>query len=90
MVDAAELPVAAVGEYYWYQIEGLHVVSVDGNGPNTPLGVVQSLMDTGANDVLVVRDDAGKVRLIPWIDNDVVVDVDLERRTMQVRWDPDY
>ena len=89
MIDPAELPDAGVGEYYWYQIEGLNVVSVDGSSLTTPLGVVQRLLDTGANDVLVVKDSAGKVRLIPWVEDDVVVDVDLGSRTIQVRWDPD-
>jgi 16S rRNA processing protein RimM len=57
------------------------------------LGVVDYLLDTGANDVLVVRATADSVddreRLIPWLEPDVIDRVDLDNQTITVRWHPD-
>lgn len=79
-----QLPVAAQGEYYWADLVGMSVVTIDGIG----LGKVDHLMETGANDVLVVKDD--RDRLIPFVLDDVVVGIDTENRTIKVDWDPDF
>ena len=52
------------------------------------LGRVDSLMETGANDVLVVKGD--RERLVPWIEGDVVTDVDLAAGAITVDWDPEF
>lgn len=79
-----QLPLPEEGEYYWADIEGLRVSTTEG----VQLGVVDHLMATGANDVLVVRGE--RERLIPFIPGQVVVDVDLENGTMRVDWDPEF
>jgi 16S rRNA processing protein RimM len=82
-------------EYYWRDLIGLRVI----NQQNVELGVVKSLMETGANDVLVVvseihtEDGAKKKtieRLIPWTMNNAIIAVDLEQKVIEVDWDPDY
>ncbi len=78
------LPVLAVGEYYWGELLGLVVETVDG----VILGPVHRLLETGANDVLVVR-GADRERLIPYIPA-VVRRVDKDGRRMVVDWDPDF
>lgn len=83
-VHRDRLPAAAKGEYYWADLIGMSVVTVDGIG----LGRVDHLMETGANDVLVVKND--KERLIPFVPDKVVIDVDTENRTIKVNWDPDF
>ncbi len=83
-VFRSRLPETAAGEYYWTDLVGLKVVTLDG----TELGVVKSLMETGANDVLVIRGE--RERLIPCLIGDVVVEVDLEHRLMRVDWDPEF
>jgi 16S rRNA processing protein RimM len=89
-VEAAQLPPLAAGEYYWHQLIGLQVVGRDGDRP-VVLGVVASLLETGAHDVLVVRGNDAAVdrreRLIPYT---AVLGVDLERGTLAVDWAPDY
>ncbi len=80
----SQLPEPAPGEYYWADLVGLQVVTLEG----AELGVVHSLMETGANDVLVVRGD--RERLIPFLAGDVVVEVDLSRQRMRVEWDPEF
>ena len=82
-VHRSQLPESSDG-YYWADLIGLNAVTKDG----VELGVVESLMETGANDVLVVKGD--RDRLIPWIENDVIVQVDLAGKILTVDWDPEF
>jgi 16S rRNA processing protein RimM len=52
------------------------------------LGTVDYLLETGANDVLVVRGE--RELLIPFVTGQVVTQVDLENRVLRVDWDPDF
>lgn len=72
------------GEYYWADLEGLRVVTLDG----VELGVVDHLFETGANDVVVVRGD--RERLVPFVRGDVIRKIDLQGGVMEVDWDPDF
>lgn len=83
-VRRAQLPPPEPGEYYWADLEGLRVVTLDG----VELGTVRLLFATGANDVIVVQGE--RERLLPFIKDQVVVEVDLERRLLKVDWDPDF
>jgi len=71
-------------------LEGLQVVNQSG----VSLGKVDHLMETGANDVLVVRPDTGsfddKERLIPYVEGEVVKEVNLETAVIVVSWETDY
>ncbi|MDH5648762.1 MAG: ribosome maturation factor RimM [Gammaproteobacteria bacterium] len=79
-----QLPPLVEGEYYWSQLTGLKVVTLDG----VDLGIVDHLIETGANDVLVVESPE-KSRMLPYIP-DVVKRVDLTQGVMEVDWDPDF
>jgi 16S rRNA processing protein RimM len=72
-------------EYYWRDLIGLRVV----NQQNVELGVVDRLFETGANDVLVVKDETQE-RLIPWTLGHAVLEVDIEQGVIQVDWDEDF
>ena len=89
-VDRARLPRLEAGEYYWNQLEGLEVINQSG----VSFGRVDHLMETGANDVLVVKPDTGsfddKERLIPYVQGEVVKEVDLEAAKIVVLWETDY
>ncbi|WP_457674965.1 ribosome maturation factor RimM [Thiolapillus sp.] len=74
----------AEDEFYWTDLEGLRVVTLEG----VELGRVDHLMETGANDVLVVRGE--RERLLPWIWKQVIRDVDLEQGCITVDWDPEF
>ena len=82
-VDRAAMPAADDGSYYWADLEGLQVVRRDG----TELGHVAYLMETGANDVLVVQGE--HERLIPFVAEKVILDVDLDNGVISVDWDWD-
>jgi len=77
------LPDPEDGHYYWADLEGLTVVRKDG----TELGKVAYLMATGANDVLVV--DGAAERLIPFVPETVILDVDLAVGVIRVDWEWD-
>ena len=71
------------GEYYWRDLIGLNVITKEG----TKLGTVQNLLETGSNDVLIVKDK--KEIMIPYTKN-VIISVDLENKVITVDWDPNY
>jgi 16S rRNA processing protein RimM len=83
-VDRDQLPALAEGEYYWNDLIGFQVVTRDGE----ELGRVTGLMQTGANDVLVVGGE--RERLIPFIREQVVVAVDAPTRRIEVDWEADF
>jgi len=89
-VPIADLPELPEDEFYWHQLEKLRVITVDGQ----LLGQVHHLMETGSNDVLVVRPCEGSLdqreRLLPYLPDQVVVKVDLAAGEMQVDWDPEF
>lgn len=72
------------GQYYWMDLVGLDVQLEGGRS----LGAVEGLMATGSNDVLVVKGE--RERLIPFIHGQVIKHVDLDKRVIQVDWDPDF
>ena len=78
-IPAADRPPLPEGEYYHHQILGLSVVDEDGQ----ELGKLAEILETGANDVYVVTRDDGTELLLPAI-SDVLLDVDLPRKTMRV------
>jgi 16S rRNA processing protein RimM len=78
------LPPLEAGEYYWTDLEGLTVRNTAGQ----VLGSVERLLETGANDVLVL--DGGRDRLIPFVAGQVVLNVDLEAGEIEVDWEASY
>lgn len=79
------LPAATDESLLWADLEGLRVATTDG----IDLGVVDHLLETGANDVLVVKGKE-RERLIPWLRDTVVTRVDLANGCLVVDWDPDF
>ena len=84
-VRRSALPRSGRGEYYWADLEGLEVVTVEG----AALGKVSHLIATGANDVLVVR-DGERERLLPFVLDDYVKEVDFDTGRITVDWDPEF
>jgi len=82
-VARAELPDPGDGHYYFGDLQGLKVVNSDG----TDLGTVAYVMETGANDVLVLQGE--RERLLPFIVNEVILDVDLAKGVISVDWEWD-
>ncbi|MFU8798055.1 MAG: ribosome maturation factor RimM [Gammaproteobacteria bacterium] len=77
-------PPLTEGDYYWTDLIGLTVMNQDG----LILGEVVDLLETGSNDVLAVR--GKKEHLIPYLLKDTIVDIDMNKKIIQVIWDPDF
>lgn len=82
-VPRAQLPKTGAGEYYWADLLGLRVV----NAESQDLGRIERILQTGANDVLVLRGD--RERLVPFI-ADVIREVDTAAGVVRVEWGADY
>ncbi|MEC7605667.1 MAG: ribosome maturation factor RimM, partial [Pseudomonadota bacterium] len=78
------------GTFYWYELVGLEVTNLQGE----ILGTVSGLLETGANDVLVVqpseRSCDQRERLIPYLAGSVVKQVSVSDVSLVVDWGIDY
>jgi len=83
-VPRSALPPPRRGEFYWADLEGLRVRTID----DVDLGTVTQVLPTGANDVLVVH--GGRERMIPFVRPETVVSIDLAAGEMIVDWDPEF
>jgi len=83
-IHADQLPKAKQGEYYWADLIGLQVKTVEG----IDLGIVQQMLETGANDVVVVSGE--RERLIPFLQGQTIIKIDLLAGEMLVDWDADF
>ena len=84
LMPRSGLPECGPREYYWADLAGMQVLDQAGN----LLGEVDHLIETGAHDVLVLT--GSPQRLIPFVLDSIVTDVDLEHRTITVTWDAGY
>lgn len=84
------LPKLDADEYYWHQLQGMRVRTLNGDD----LGIVDHLLETGANDVLVIRGDESSVdkeeRLIPYLPGQVINKIDINSQLITVDWEKDY
>ena len=80
-ISPDQLPALEADEFYWRDLVGLEVVNTAGE----VLGKVQDMMETGANDVLILNDKC----LVPFT-SQTVRQVDLEQGRILVDWDIDF
>ncbi len=85
-ITKQQLKPLADDEFYWSQLTGLEVVNLKGE----PLGRVDKMLETGANDVLVVTKEQNEQQLIPFVMEEVVHQVDLDNGVIKVDWEQDY
>ncbi len=86
-VERDQLPELDEDQNYWADVLGLKVV----NEVGIQLGIIVDIFETGANDVLVVKDEINnKEHLIPYVPEMFVLEVDLPAGTMLVRWDAEF
>lgn len=78
-IKKADLPQLEEDTYYWNDIIGLAVYASD----DKYIGRVESIIQTGANDIYVVKDEKNKEVLIPAIES-VVSNIDIIQKTMKV------
>ena len=79
-----QMPELSTDAFYWTDLEGLSVVTKEG----AELGHIERMMETGANDVMVITGD--RERLIPFVWEQFVISIDLDAGKLVVDWDPDF
>ncbi len=85
-IRKSQLAPAEDNEYYWTDLIGLEVI----NEQEQTLGLVDSLLETGANDVLVVKTVQGVEILVPFVLDVIVKSVDIDKQRILVDWQIDY
>jgi len=82
-IDQSDLPELTHNQYYWRDLIGLTVKDTKG----VELGVITDMMETGANDVMILTDHSGKSLAIPWMP-EVVKQIDIEQSSLIADWEP--
>jgi len=78
-INTEQLPALEDGEYYLHELIGLNVYEQEGRY----LGVLMEILETGANDVYVVQNEAGEETLIPATEH-TILEVDFNQEKMIV------
>ena len=81
-IERSALPEPGEGEYYWADLLGMQVVTTE----ETILGQVDRLLETGAQDVLVVK-AGSREHLLPFVQGPIVKKVDIPARRIEVDWE---
>jgi 16S rRNA processing protein RimM len=79
-VRTADRPPLDAGEYYHHELLGLQMIDEE----ERILGIVERILETGANDVYIVKDENGAELLIPAIES-VILKIDLENNQIFIR-----
>ena len=90
-IKAAMLPELDDSDVYWRELVGMQVITDKGYN----LGVIKELFETGANDVLLVKANLNdafgqKERMVPYLLDQVIKQVDRQAKTVIVDWDPAF
>lgn len=80
-VSRADFPAGRSDEYYWVDLVGCRV----SDRQDRPLGEVVAVEDYGAHPILVLRDAAGRSRMVPFVDA-WIVEVDPAARRIVADW----
>ena len=78
-VQTTDVPALPEGQIYQHELFGFRVVDENDH----PLGELVEIIETGANNVYVVKDESGKEILLPAIPS-VILELDAYRRLMRV------
>lgn len=84
-ISPEQLPKTDPTDYYWVDLVGCAVETLAG----VSLGVVKEMMETGAHDVMRVRQGKSD-ELIPFVLDRVVKSVDLNAKRITIDWEPGY
>ena len=83
LINRDDLPEISSDSYYWADLIGFQIKREGGED----LGILDSFLETGSNDVMVVIGINKNRNLIPFINRDVVKTVDMEGKVIIVDWD---
>ncbi len=84
-IERSVLPTLPEGEYYWRDLIGMNVI----NKEKYKLGTVTELLETGANDVLIIK-SGDKQYLVPFLIDKFVINISREEKLITVDWDKNF
>ena len=84
-IRRSALPKLSNESYYWSDLEGLSVL----NSKEKLIGIIDSLIETGANDVMVINTTKDKRILIPFAMHEIIKEVSIELNYVKVDWSID-
>lgn len=70
-------------KFYWHDLVGLEVTNKQG----VKFGTIKSLLETGAHDVVIINGD--RERIVPYIMDQTILEVNIEKNSMLVDWHED-
>ena len=87
-IHSDQLKNLSENEYYWKDLIGLSVETTEG----VSLGKLDWIFNSGSNDVLVIKDNDEKrtERMLPFLFDEVVISIDMDKSLMIVDWDPEF
>ena len=84
------LPILEKNQAYYFELIGLNVKNLN----NADLGKIKEILETNANDVLVIEPTESSVdekeRLVPYIKENVVKEINKKGRIILIDWPEDY
>ena len=81
-IQRSDLPKLSNENYYWSDLVGLSVL----NSEETVIGKIESLIETGANDVMVIITSKDERILIPFVIHEIIKEVNLELNYIKIDW----
>ena len=78
----SDLPELPNENYYWSDLEGLSVLNFE----EKLIGKIESLIETGANDVMVINTSNNERILIPFVMHEIIKEVNVELNYLKVDW----
>lgn len=78
-VKTSDLPKLPEGEYYFHQLIGLEAI----NAKDEHIGTLTEILETGANDVYVIRKDDETEELVPDIPQ-FILSIDIDRHVIKI------
>ena len=87
-IHSDQLKSLSENEYYWKDLIGLSVETIEG----VSLGKLDWIFNSGSNDVLVIKDNDEKKteRMVPFLFDEFVISIDMDKLLMVVDWDPEF
>ena len=78
----SDLPKLSNENYYWSDLVGLSVL----NSEDKVIGKIESLIETGANDVMVVNTSKDERILIPFVMHEIIKEVNVDLNYIKIDW----
>ena len=78
----SDLPKLSNENYYWSDLVGLSVL----NSEETVIGKIESLIETTANDIMVINTSKNERVLVPFVMHEIIKEVNLELNYVKIDW----